>query len=153
MKPLNTRPSSRRSARLGAVQALYQIEQTGQSGEPAIAEFISHRFPLLQEEMHYFKPDIALFRNLVLGVSDNLENIDLLIEENLSESWRLERLPSVMRAILRSACYELKDEALVLTPVIINEYVEISKEFFEDKEVSFANGILDIIAKQVRVAN
>ncbi len=153
MKPLKTRPSSRRSARLGAVQALYQIEQTNQGVEPAIEEFIHHRFPLLEEEVHYFKPDIVLFKNLVQGVSHSLESIDQLIAENLSENWCLERLPTVMRAILRSACYELKDESLVPTPVIINEYIEIAKEFFQDKEVSFANGILDIIAKQVRSAS
>ena len=153
MKPFNNRPSSRRSARLGAVQALYQIEQINQEVESAIEEFISHRFPLLGEEMQYFKPDLDLFKNLVQGVSHNLVSLDTLIEENLSENWRLERLPSVMRAILRAACHELNNESLVPTPVIINEYVEISKEFFQDKEVSFANGILDIIAKKVRPAN
>lgn len=153
MKPFNNRPSSRRSARLGAVQALYQIEQTNQEILSAIEEFINYRFPLLEGEVQYFKPDLALFKNLVQGVSDSLGNLDQLIEENLSENWRLERIPSVMRAILRAACHELKNESLVPTPVIINEYVEISKEFFQDKEVSFANGILDIIAKKVRPAS
>jgi N utilization substance protein B len=153
MKPVNTRPSSRRSARLGAVQALYQMEQTNQGVELAIEEFIHHRFPLLEGEFQYFKPDVVLFKSLMQGVSANLESIDKLIEENLSENWRLERLPSVMRAILRSACYELKDESLVPIPVIINEYIEISKEFFQEKEVSFANGILDIIARQIRPAS
>ncbi|MBY0462632.1 MAG: transcription antitermination factor NusB [Alphaproteobacteria bacterium] len=150
MKNKNQRPSSRRSARLAAVQALYQLEQTGQDVETILNEFTEHRFSLLQEEKIYFNPDIPFFQNLVLGVHKNSKELNELIEKHLVENWRLDRLPSVMRGILLAACYELSYEDIVPLPVILNEYIEISKEFFQDKEVSFVNGILDVISKNTR---
>ncbi|MBY0281256.1 MAG: transcription antitermination factor NusB [Alphaproteobacteria bacterium] len=151
MKNKNQRPSSRRSSRLAAVQALYQLEQTEQNVETILKEFTEHRFSLLQEEKIYFNPDVPFFQNLVLGVYKNSKELNELIEKHLVENWRLDRLPSVMRGILLAACYEISYEDIVPLPVILNEYIEISKEFFQDKEVSFVNGILDVISKNTRV--
>lgn len=150
MKNKNNRSSSRRSSRLAAVQALYQLEQTSQEVETIMIEFKDHRFSLLQEDRLYFNPDIIFFESLVRGVSKNSATLRELIEKYLAENWRLDRLPSVMRAILLAACYELNHEEVVPLPVVLNEYIEISKEFFEEKEVSFVNGILDVISKNVR---
>lgn len=150
MKNKNQRPSSRRSSRLAAVQALYQWDQTGHNIETIINEFTEHRFSLLQEDELYFNPDVPFFKSLVLGVHQNLDTLNALIEKRLAENWRLERLPSVMKGILLAACYELSFEEIVPLPVILNEYIEISKEFFQDKEVSFVNGILDVISKNTR---
>ena len=150
MKNKNQRPSSRRSSRLAAVQALYQLEQTGQEIQTILDEFTQHRFSLLQEDKIYFNPDVPFFQSLVLGVCKNSKELNELIEKHLAENWRLDRLPSVMRGILLAACYELSCEEIVPLPVILNEYIEISKEFFQDKEVSFVNGILDVISKNAR---
>lgn len=150
MKNKNQRPSSRRSSRLAAVQALYQLEQTGHAVETILDEFTEHRFSLPQEDKLYFNPDVPFFQNLVLGVHKNSAALNELIEKHLAENWRLDRLPSVMRGILLAACYEISYEEIVPLPVILNEYIEISKEFFQDKEVSFVNGILDVISKSAR---
>ncbi|MCX7337907.1 MAG: transcription antitermination factor NusB [Alphaproteobacteria bacterium] len=143
--------SPRRSARLAAVQALYQLDQSQDQLNKIVAEFITYRFPNKREgDFHYFKPDVELFKSLTNGVTGNLKEIDELIESNLMQNWRLERLPNVMLNLLRAACFELKYESLVPTPVIINEYIEITKDFFPDTESSFVNGILDVISKKVR---
>ncbi len=153
MKNKNQRPSSRRSSRLAAIQALYQLEQTDHAVETILDEFIQHRFSLLQEENICFNPDIPFFQNLVMGVHKNSVALSELIEKYLTENWRFDRLPSVMRGILLAACYEISHEDLVPLPVILNEYIEISKEFFQDKEVSFVNGILDVISKNSRTTS
>ena len=150
MKTRNQHLSARRSARLATVQALYQQEQTGGDINAIVAEFTEHRFSPLQKDSLYFNPDVPLFQSLVLGVTENLEALDALVEANLAENWKLDRLPSVMRAILRTASFELRFEEIVPTPVIINEYIEISKEFFQDKDISFVNGILDVISRHTR---
>ena len=64
--------------------------------------------------------------------------------------WSLSRIDSVSRAILRSALYELRECNDIPVKVIINEYIEISKSFFEGNEPNFINGILDKISKIYR---
>ena len=79
----------------------------------------------------------------------NQNKIDNDIKENLN-NWSLSRIDSVSRAILRSACFEIHECYDVPPRVIINEYVNISKSFFSEKEPNFINGILDSIAKIYR---
>ena len=83
------------------------------------------------------------------GVTKNQKDIDLNIKDNLI-GWSLSRIDSVSRAILRSALYELRECIDIPVKVIINEYIEISKSFFEGDEPNFINGILDKISKIYR---
>ena len=78
------------------------------------------------------------------------EEIDELITSNLTDSWSLERIESVARAVLRSGVYEILARPDVPTNVIINEYVDVTKAFFDDSTPAFVNGILDKIAKLTR---
>ena len=145
--------SARHSSRLAAVQALYQIEQTDDSCLDVIEQFVTYRLNSSKEDTQYFNPDVDFFKQIVCGVIENKSDLDLIIEENLSENWRLERIASVTRAIFRAASYELLKEELIPTPVIINEYIEIGKEFFEDSEAAFINSMLDVISKSLRPAS
>jgi N utilization substance protein B len=76
--------------------------------------------------------------------------LDAKIEKYLQSGWNLERLGSVMRSLLRVAVYELMEYEKLPIKVIINEYVNIAHRFFDRKDVSFVNGVLDQIAKEVR---
>ena len=86
---------------------------------------------------------------ILKGVTKNQKDIDLNINDNLI-GWSLSRIDSVSRAILRSALYELRECNDIPVKVVINEYIEISKSFFEGDEPNFINGILDKISKTYR---
>ena len=68
----------------------------------------------------------------------------------LAANWRLERLDATVRAILRSGVFELSHRPDVPTEVAINEYVELTKSFFDGPEAGFVNGALDAVARDVR---
>jgi N utilization substance protein B len=87
---------------------------------------------------------------IVAGVSQNLEKIDALIEDS-SENWTLERMAVVDRNILRIAVYELLYREDVPCKVVLNEAVELAKKFSGRDSCAFINGILDRIAKELRL--
>ena len=95
------------------------------------------------------KADKSHLIKILKGVIKNQKDIDLNIKDNLI-GWSLSRIDSVSRAILRSALYELRECNDIPVKVIINEYIEISKSFFEGDEPNFINGILDKISKIYR---
>ena len=114
----------RRTARLAAVQALYQMELTGEDAGTVAQEFVEHRFSDLPTA-----PDEGLFRAIVDGVPHGQIAIDRAIAAALSENWRLQRIDSILRAILRAAAYELVNRPDIPARVVIDEYIEISRRF------------------------
>lgn len=143
--------SSRRLSRLKGVQALYQYELTANSMDMVIEQLNNTTLEGPNAEgFKQLQPDIDFLQEIVLGVLDHQPPIDEEISAHLSDGWRLERLPIVILSILRLAIYELKYQPLIPSAVIINEYIEITKDFFGDSETAFINGILDVIAKKLR---
>ncbi len=140
--------SARHSARIALVQALYQHEQTKQTIAVITHEFINHHF---EASDHDIAPDQDYFKKLTTSILPKIEIIDGEIQKHLQDNWKMERLASVVRALLRAACYELMFEPLVPTAVVLNEYIEVARAFFDEREVKFVNGILDSIAKMVRL--
>ena len=144
------RGRSRSAARLGAVQALYQIEVGEVSAEHTVAEFEDHRLGAEIEGIAYADPDVALFRDIVRGASARALEIDALIAGALSRDWALSRLDSTVRAILRAATFELVARPAVPARVVINEYVDVAHAFFAGAEPGFVNGVLDTIVRALR---
>ncbi|MDR0632582.1 MAG: transcription antitermination factor NusB [Holosporales bacterium] len=132
--------SFRRAARLGAVQLAYQIEQSDGVLESVISDFEE-----CLDESSRKRVDLAFVRALLCGVYDHEKEIDQCVRNNLKPDSPLERMPPVLRAILRVALFEM---FFMDTPrsVLINEYIEITKEFFTESEVAFVNGFLDNIS-------
>ena len=85
-------------------------------------------------------------RHLVRGTLANLEQIDALIRKQ-AEHWRLERMPAVDRNILRLAIYEFLYETDVPKLVILDEAIELAKQFGTEQSGRFVNGVLDGILK------
>ncbi len=88
-------------------------------------------------------------RELVEGTQRELEPIDRAIAEAATH-WRLDRIATVDRNILRLATYELLSEPETPASVVIDEAVEMAKRFGEAGSPSFVNGVLDAIRKRVR---
>ena len=140
-----------RAARLGAVQALYQIEFSGSTENVVIEEFRLHRFETVDKEVDGGqKPNDCLFQELVTGTSKCLEQIDEYVTSALDKSWPLKRLPIVMRCILRMGTFELLSKVEVPAGVVVKEYVDLANSFFSGKEPGMVNGVLDTLAHQLR---
>lgn len=148
------RPASgqrgRSAARLAAVQALFQIELTGQRPEAVVAEFIEHRLGEEMEGICLAEADREWFSDVVAGTSARRGEIDALISGILSKDWTLERLGAVVRATLRGATYELTAHPDVPARVVISEYVDVVHAFYEGGEIGFVNAALDRLARRLR---
>jgi N utilization substance protein B len=146
VKPANQRGA----ARLAAVQALYQMDVGGSGVLEVVAEYETHRLGQEVDGDTYLKADASWFRSIVSGVVRDQRMLDPLIGTALQDDWALSRLDSTVRAILRAGTFELKERKDVPIAVIVTEYVEIAKAFFEDEEPKLVNAVLDRIAKQLR---
>jgi N utilization substance protein B len=150
-KPLTGRERRARSvARLAAVQALYQMEVASIGVDAVIREFTDHRFGRELGDATLADADEAFFAGVVRGVVAEQAAIDAAVARRLAQGWRLERVDATVRAILRSAAYELSRRPDVPAEVVIDEYVEIAKSFFEGTEPGFVNGALDAISRDAR---
>ena len=144
---MTSQADARRAARLAAVQALYQMEMIGSGAEEVAQEFIEHRFAELP-----VTPDQDFFTSILNGVPQHQIEIDRAIAGALSEKWKLERVDSILRAILRSGVFELVGRRDVPAKVVIDEYVAVAGAFFGGDEPGFVNAALDAIARRKRAA-
>lgn len=149
------RSQARSTARLAAVQALYQQQMEDTALNKLLIEFHQHRLGRAVDDEEYEGEVFAdaetdFFDDLVRGVDARREEIDSLLIGRLSQGWTLARLDKTMLQVVRCGAYELLARADVPTATAISEYVDVAKAFFDDQEAKFVNGILDSIAKDVR---
>ena len=123
---------------------------TGIDLNEVIAEFETHRLGKEIEGCQFRDAEGAFFRDLVEGVVREQLTIDPLIDKQLAEGWRLTRVDSILRAILRAGAYEILIRSDVPARVAISEYVDIAHAFFSEEEPKVVNGILDQIAHKAR---
>lgn len=141
---------ARAVARLAAVQALYQMDVAGLGAEAVVREFHDHRFDRDLEGSPLAPADEAWFADVVRGVTEHQNAVDRAIRARLVTGWRLERLDATVRAILRAGAFELMHKGPdAPIEVVIDEYVEVAKSFFEGPEPGFINAALDGIAGDV----
>jgi N utilization substance protein B len=136
---------ARHAARLAAVQALYQMEISGDGADDVTAEFVAHRFGR-EPEVTPGEPDEAFFADLVHGVPARQQEIDAAVAKCLAENWRLSRVDSLLRAILRAGAYEILARPDVPAKVVIDEYVGLTHAFEAEEGTPFINAALDKLA-------
>jgi N utilization substance protein B len=134
------------------VQALYQIELSGESADTVIEEFLSHRAGHEIDGERYAAPHVRHFERVVQEASARAAEFDALVTATLAERWSLDRLGAVVRALLRAATCELAACPDVPARVVINEYVELARAFYSEREPAFVNGALDSLARRLRAA-
>lgn len=144
------RVGRRATARLAAVQALYQMELGGGTAARTIEEFRTLRLGREIEGERYHEADAAWFAEIVVGVEARQAEIDERLGNALDKDRRLDRLEAVLRAILRAAAYELLARPDVPTRVVISEYLDVAHAFFASAAPAFANGVLDRLARECR---
>jgi len=146
-----TKPDKRQmksAARLYAVQALFQMESSGQTVESVVREFETHRFGAVYDEVEMAEGDVDHFRAVVGSAVNYQARIDQMTDRALVAKWPIGRIDPVLRALFRAAGAEIVDMA---TPpkVVITEFVDVAKAFFpEGKESKFVNAVLDHMAHE-----
>ena len=140
----------RSTARLAAVQALYQIEIAEGDADQVIAEFTGHRLGESVEGVKLPKPDASFFAELVQGVVRNRRDLDDMIAAVLTEDWTIERLEVLLCCLLRAGAHELADRTDIPARVVISEYVNLADAFYGEKETGLVNGLLDRLARELR---
>ena len=139
--------TNRRPARLAVIQALYQMDVNSDVGAKTVVhEFKEHRF---SEDVSV---DEDFFEDVIDGVIGFQNEIDIAISDHLNEKWNLKRMDLTLRALLRSAYYELIRRPDVPGKVVISEYVTLASEFFDGAEKGFVNAVLESGAKKIRKA-
>ncbi|MEE8137259.1 MAG: transcription antitermination factor NusB [Thermoanaerobaculia bacterium] len=150
--------SKRRRAREMALQMLYQRDLGGASCGQIFHEFRPSEY--LESAAREDEPQrgrtarrasqedqaFDYAKSLLEGTVAHLEEIDGLIRQQ-AEHWRLERMPAVDRNILRLAVYEFLYESDVPKLVVLDEAIELAKEFGAEQSGRFVNGLLDGILK------
>ena len=138
------------ASRLYAVQALFQMETSGQTVEAVTREFETHRFGAVYVDDEMADGDVDHFRAIVNHAVNLQARIDQMTDRALVAKWPIARIDPVLRALFRAAGAELIE---IPTPprVAISEYVDVAKAFFPDgKEAKFVNAVLDHMAHEAR---
>jgi N utilization substance protein B len=128
---------TRRKGRELALQALYQIDMTGDASPRAVELFLRH-FEGSKEAKEFA-------RRLVLGVIGHRDEIDRIIQRSTAH-WKLMRMAKVDLVILRMASYELLFCPDIPLSVSLDEAIEIGKRFGSRDSATFINGVLDEVA-------
>jgi N utilization substance protein B len=147
-------PNPRSVARITAVQALYQMDLAGTDVEQVIEEFTERRFKGAdsESESKLAGADPVFFADILKGVVRRQRDIDPLVDQTLAAGWRLVRVDSILRAILRAGVFELYERSDIPARVTINEYINVAHAFFEGDEPKVVNGVLDRIAHRLRAS-
>ena len=129
-----------------AFKLLYSIEiQKDEELDELISLYIENNEITNKNAIEYIK-------DAVLGIKNNIENIDIKIKENLKTGWKIERISKIDLSILRLAIYEIIYKEVPFK-VAINEAVELAKKYGEENSPKFVNGILASVVKASNINN
>lgn len=133
------------AARLAAVQCLYQTMFEERTADQLIVERMG-----LEDDDSNFVPDAKLLRGIVTGALQEKDVMEEKILSILGERWQNYMMKPLMRAVILAASYELIYHPQLKPAIILNEYVGVASEFFDDTETGFLNGALQQLATALR---
>ena len=146
----NQKRKMRTASRLYAVQALFQMEHSGQASDAMAREFLDHRFGAIYDEGEMQEGDPDLFEKIVNDAVNHQALIDQMTDRALVAKWPIARIDPTLRSLFRAAGAELTQSD---TPpkVVIVEYVDLAAAFYPDgKESKFCNAVLDHMAREAK---
>ena len=129
---------NRKLSRDKAMELLFGMTLSKDTTEEAIEGFLENYEGDIKEI------DLTFVKQALIGIENNKEAIDTVVSENL-QNWQLDRISKVNLSILRLATYEILYDEQVPRAVVINEALEITRRYSDEKSVSFINGVLDKI--------
>jgi len=129
---------NRKLSRDKTMELLFGMTLSKDTTEEAIEGFVEN----YEEDIKEI--DLTYVKQALIGIENNKKAIDTVISGNL-HNWKIDRISKVNLSILRLATYELLYDEQVPRPVVINEALEITRRYSDEKSVSFINGVLDKI--------
>ncbi|WP_294221012.1 transcription antitermination factor NusB [uncultured Shimia sp.] len=147
----NQKRKMKSASRLYAVQALFQMESSGQTVDQVRVEFLDHRFGAeVDDNSDMIEGDVDHFRKTLEDAVNYQAPIDQMTDRALVAAWPIDRIDPTIRALFRAAGAELL-QSDVPAKVAITEYVAIANAFFpEGKEGKFVNAVLDHMAREAK---
>ena len=125
-----------------AFQLIYSLEiQKEENLEDQIELYLECNEVEENEAKEYIK-------DAVIGINENIKEIQELIEKNLKADWQLDRISKIDLSLLKLAIYEIKYKEIPYK-VAINECLELSKKYGEESSKNFVNGILASVVKEI----
>lgn len=147
------RGNRRSAARLAAVQAVYEIALSDAKVDAVVTDYMVNRWDVSAYksvdpdlEFDLIKPDKALFKALVEGVSAERDALDAVLAPAVTGKTPYDRLEDLLCAVLRCAVFELTRRADAPVRVVIDEYVHVAHAFFDDEQPALVNAALDRVA-------
>ena len=129
---------NRKLSREKTMELLFSMSLTKESAIDTIDNFVENYEDDIKEI------DMQYLRTVLVGIETKKEELDKVIEANLNK-WKLDRISKVNLSILRIAAYEILFDEEIPKAVTINEALEITRKYSDEKSVSFVNGVLDKI--------
>mgnify|MGYP000017223167 FL=1 len=147
----NQKRKMKSASRLYAVQALFQMESSGQTVDQVRVEFLDHRLGAeVDDNADMIEGDVDHFRKTLEDAVNYQAPIDQMTDRALVAKWPIDRIDPTLRALFRAAGAELV-QSDVPAKVAITEYVAIANAFFpEGKEGKFVNAVLDHMAREAK---
>jgi len=140
---------SRRKGRIIAFQALFSWDANNIPLEDLLNfTWLKKETEESDKEKDNSKDELMFASLIVTGTLNNIEKIDELIDSHLSANWSRDRINKVALAILRTSIYELKFVEGSNPKIVIDEAINIAKEYGADDSFKFINAVLDKIGKE-----
>lgn len=143
---MKTNKDPRHLARKVALQTLYQLS-IRQDDPQNLSDLIDATFLSMEEAYADKKIHTDMAKDLIHGALNNKDEIDALIEKCAPE-WPVDQISKVDANVLRIAMYELLHRKEAPIKVVIDEAVELAKEFGSDASSKFVNGVLGTVVKE-----
>ncbi|MEX0695013.1 MAG: transcription antitermination factor NusB [Rhodospirillales bacterium] len=155
-KPGKTYDPRPAATRLAAVQAVYELDMMDAPVDEVLASFSAERWLAADEDIdaEMARPKPELLKELVSGTRARQADIDAALQPGMLQNRVVDKLESVMQAILRTATYELLARKNVPARTIISAYTAISDAFFDEKgqQARLIAGILNTVARNLRAS-
>ena len=157
----SSKNAEKSAARLSAVQAVYQMFENQQKPQSIIEEYTSRRLGKSIDGEHLDKPDTILFKQIVAGVANRIDDLNPLVVEAATYNKKntkgdekakfsaFQKEP-LIRAILLCGAYELLAHHDIDSPIIISDYLNVTHAFYEKGEAKLINAVLDNVKHAVR---
>ncbi|MCR4944046.1 MAG: transcription antitermination factor NusB [Clostridium sp.] len=133
---------SRKNSREKAMELAFGMELSKDTPDEALETFVDNF------EGNINNLDLGYIKEVLYGIESKKEELDSIIKDNL-QNWKIERIAKINLTILRLAVLEMKYIEDVPSKVALNEALELTKKYSDEKSVSFVNAVLDKVLKSL----
>lgn len=142
------------SSRMLAVQALYQILQTGAYASDITREYLDTRVGMQLDEGEMARPDGTLFKKIMTNLNVRMADIDEIVKSCMNkkqgEELKTAETEPLLRSILLCGVCEILCHTEIDAPLIINDYLDVTHTFYEKSQVSLVNAVFDNARQAIR---